>query len=367
MARIPFKHGLHWIGKICMINRAHKGDSKMQNHRGHYISIYPLMLWIAVFILPTTVWASDDEPDSSLVSILKFSNPQRDNDKVIENGRRLLKILIKARDDQELSLASVSRKAVTSEDNENWFRLRSQVKGKPNLNIAYFSHVDLLEAYDADIRPPTSLKSGKPIIESITRERADRMFQETFDSLLSAGLVSSDRALTDNIRLKGLRATFGRTGETATTEWIEEYMYFVPLTIEGIGVGTYYKEFGITVNVHRSGKIRRIEISGMGIASNKEGLVKVAGQVRQIPRKLDIRQSLASLFLNVSVTINPVGTRYILTPMTLGRANIPRKLYTVSPTFNTADGKEFHAPYYIASYAIDDANSKPRLIPKRDQ
>ena len=50
--------------------------------------------------------------------------------------------------------------------------------------------------------------------------------------------------------------------EGTTVEWVDEYVFFVPTKVAGIPVGTEVPEYGVTVNVHKSGNVRRIEISG---------------------------------------------------------------------------------------------------------
>lgn len=169
--------------------------------------------------------------------------------------------------------AHASSEVVVSEMAESdGRRVELTVSGEHHMFGLYESARDSVEVF-AGIGNRGELPS-----RVIAQSEASRILQRVYLELLGSGLVSSDRVSLDDAELHLVQAAEGNRDEVLRT-WVDEYAYFIPVKLGGIEVGTPTRRFGIWVNVHRGGRVRRIELLGVQMLSTSQGGTTAATEV----------------------------------------------------------------------------------------
>jgi hypothetical protein len=140
--------------------------------------------------------------------------------------------------------------------------------------------------------------------------------------------------------------------EGTTRTWVDEYVFFVPTKIDGISVGTDTQEYGVTVNVHKSGNIRRLEISGAALAANETGTATVTKTVVRSVRAQSGEAEARAIF-GQNAVVQSLGQRFVLDENAPGGELVPRLLFQVSSVSVGQAGEQIIGKAFVASSAAD--------------
>jgi len=219
----------------------------------------------------------------------------------------------------------------------------------------YESRDDSFEVFDSSIHPTT------PAAGDLGDAYATKIFMASFARLVSAGLIDPSRVRVADVVTRRVHASEGDQGGLRRT-WIDEHAFFVPLTIDGIHVGTTEGEYGLHINIHRSGKLRRVALSGAAIAANEPGAVARARTVKRAQRAIPA-EAVARAKIGAA-DIRPLGLRYLVNENAVQSEDlIARDLLWVSPTGVGASGEVLHGKAYIVSSAVNDAGDSVEISP----
>jgi hypothetical protein len=218
------------------------------------------------------------------------------------------------------------------------------------------SHDDSFEVFDNSIRPASATGAD------LTIEQATAAFEASYGQLVASGVVDPTRLRRADAITRIVHAAEGDQNGMRRS-WINEHIFFVPLTIGGIRVGTTEGEYGLNIHVHRSGKIRRIALSGAGIAANEPGSVSLSQSVNRAERKTPA-ETTAVAQLGAS-EVHSLGLRYVVNEdATAADDLVARDLLLVSPTSTGPSGETVHGKAYLVSYAVNDPSDAVDISPK---
>jgi hypothetical protein len=235
-------------------------------------------------------------------------------------------------------------------------RYEAQLAAAPGMYVRYETENDSFEAYDT-----RSMGEPGPSASDISLDAAKKIFADKLAQLQAAGLVSSKIVTGQEIQTHEVHCAEGSNQEGLRRDWIDEWVLFAPASIEGIHVGTLDQEFGVVANVHKSGRIRRIEIAGAAISADEPGVITVTGTAVAAKRPTPADQ-LAKAKLGAQALIKPSTRRYVTDDRGNGAA-VPRELLTVNPAGTGADGATIYGKAYVVSYAIDNASDQIDVWP----
>jgi hypothetical protein len=191
-------------------------------------------------------------------------------------------------------------------------------------------------------------------------------FAQIYDALEDKGVVSSDRVSREDVELHEVGAAQGdRDGLHRT--WVDEYAFFAPVKLGGVELGTPTSRYGIWASIHRSGKIRRIELIGTAFLSSSGGNAVASDQVTEV----DIQPTpdVDAFVLSVVgvARIEPLGVR-LLVPSNLSDLDEkiePHRLFQAIPRIVFPEtGEVGNGKAYSISYSLVDAGGKLNIFPK---
>jgi hypothetical protein len=122
-------------------------------------------------------------------------------------------------------------------------------------------------------------------------------------------------------------------------------------------------EYGVSINVHRSGKIRRIAIGAARVAADELGaVVRGRSTVRVGRRDADVANWIHTRFPDAS--IRPLGVRHVVSFENGASDVTPRELFDVAPRFTESDATIVESKHFTAGYPVDAATAEPTLWPE---
>lgn len=199
--------------------------------------------------------------------------------------------------------------------------------------------------------------------ETILKDAARAIFEEVFRKLVDRGVIRPDRAEVRRAELHEVHAAEG-TEEGVLRQWVDEYAFFVPLKVDGIEVGTLNRRFGVWINVHRSGKIRRVELTGLGLLSpDGFGIIRLPATRGTVPEP-NVTKFVADAI--GEARLYDLGVRLLL-PRNVSDFDeeiLPHRLFSVVPKISgpgveqTLNGKAM-----VASYALGDSANTLTISP----
>jgi len=217
---------------------------------------------------------------------------------------------------------------------------------EPTLKGRHGSRDDSFEVYDVKFGTTT------PQPGDVDPRTALGIATSVFNNLLSRGIVDGTRSSISDIVVQQIHAMQRSYPDGTTREWVDEYVFFVPTKIAGIAVGTEVEEYGVTVNVHKSGNVRRIEISGAALAANESGAAIVTRSVGRAVRAQsgDVE---ARAILGQGSIVKSIGERFVVDENGPGGDLVPRTLFQVSPVGVDQAGSQVVGRVFVASNAVD--------------
>jgi hypothetical protein len=234
-------------------------------------------------------------------------------------------------------------------------RFDADIGDDDTLKGRYESRDDSFEVFDTTLSPIT------PATRELDDEAASAQFTAIYGRLVSAGVVDPARVRAVDVIARQAHASEGDQNGLRRT-WIAEHAFFVPLTLNGVRIGTAQGEYGLHINVHRSGRLRRIALSGAAIAAGEPGALTTPRTVRRAERTTPAEVIARGTVGNAE--IRPLGLRYLLDEGATGSQDlIARDLLWVSPTGVGPEGEVVHGKAYVVSYAVNDAGDAVELSP----
>jgi hypothetical protein len=227
----------------------------------------------------------------------------------------------------------------------------ARIDTMPTVWAAYERRLDAVSALDTTVTRDTGSEA------SVDEGKARDIFLSVFQRIAAQGLIEADRFDLARVRLSHVRQGEGRTNEPAV-ERIKEYVFFVPSLVRGIEMNdAAFHGFGVTVRVHRSGKVSAIKISGMSISDLGDNSVKTVATVERRVASADLDARAAREFAGAAVT--PIGLRYAVD----GSGNVePTQTYKVVHE-SVVDGNLVHSRAQYIHYKIDRADAPASVWP----
>jgi hypothetical protein len=250
----------------------------------------------------------------------------------------------------------VSRSNIDVPGEAHHARVDAELSTVANMFGRYETRDDSIEVYD---NTPNKMA---PSASDLSKDAATKVFAAALDRLTSAGLVDASRVQSAGAVVREIHASEGNnTG--VQKHWVDEYAFFAPLSLNGIHVGTFSDEYGVWINVHRSGKVRRIQISGLAIAAAESGAVTPAGSVASVARAASGVAAAARSKLGTS-DVEDIGQRYVVNENAAGPEVLtPRRLSRVVPMGSGPAGETIRGKAYVASYAVNDGSGDVLISP----
>lgn len=187
------------------------------------------------------------------------------------------------------------------------------------------------------------------------------LFAATFRTAGLRKLIPAVGFVAANARLSYGRQGEGRMGQ-APKEWVSEYRFTVPRTINGIEV----LDAGFEVAVHRDGKLARLKKFGPSVLSTTDD----AGAEKPTAGGYTFSASVSADDTSSRVkaeypkaTIQPLGMRYWLPPGRMNGVVEPQQVYFVVPTA-TVGGQEVHGRGMYVAYSVSSASAATTVWPK---
>jgi|GEM_PF-4158186 len=259
-----------------------------------------------------------------------------------------------------LGLESNAEVVVQSVSQETSRRVEMHVANGSDMFAVYESARDSIEVFTGvgnrgvEPRAPVSLSGART------------KFAAVWDALVGQGVISPERVSRDDVELHEVGAAQGDRDGTHRA-WVDEYALFAPVKLGGVELGTPTSRFGMWVNVHRSGKVRRIELAGTAFLSSSEGDAAAPGQ----PAGIDSQPAPdvdAFVLSTVGVSrVEPLGIRLLL-PANLSDFDgeiQPHQLFRAIPRIIIPEtGEVGNGKAYSISYSLLDAGGKLNVFPK---
>jgi hypothetical protein len=186
-------------------------------------------------------------------------------------------------------------------------------------------------------------------------------FSSAFVSLVAGGAVSATGLDPGSSRLARLMQGEGRSGQLPV-ERVKEYVFRVPRLINGIEVF----ETGVSVNVHRNGKVARVAAFGPTVIS------AVTDGGAEVPTEkgyfFTAKYSQGDADARVrteypKATVRPLGIQYWLPEGLPSAVVAPSYMYFVSHT-SVIEGRTINGRGFYVSYSSAEANAAPTIWPK---
>lgn len=237
-------------------------------------------------------------------------------------------------------------------------RYEAALDNAPGVYTRYETQDDSFEVYSTN-----ALGEPAPAATDIAKDAAIQIFDDTLESLYSSGVLNRSNVSRKDLVVREIHCSEGDQSGLRR-DWIDEYLLFAPATIEGVHIGSMEREYGVTVNVHKSGQVRRIEISGAAIAASEPGTIGTVRQVQRAQRTTDL-DALAKGALGSESLISRIGLRYVADELASG-VLVPRdlvKVYPARPGDVAVDGQPLYGKAYMVSLAIDDASDRIDVFP----
>lgn len=232
-------------------------------------------------------------------------------------------------------------------------RQESAVQEQTELWARYETLGDSFEVYTT-----RSLGEAAPSASDVSEDAARTVYLSVVERLYASGLVAKARVDTSNTVTRRITCAEGNE-KGLIRSWVDEYLFFVPVTIDGIALDAKEREIGVSVNVHKSGSVRRIEIVGAAIASGDDGTV--VRSVESVQRAVTLEAAAES---QVGPSrIESRGVRYILDEFAGGGEVTPRETVVAFARQTGPAGESYFSKGFTVSSAVDDASGRISVSP----
>jgi hypothetical protein len=243
---------------------------------------------------------------------------------------------------------------IAGKDGDN-LRMDMAVDASASLLGRYESADDSFEVFEA------AAPAMKPEPSDIDETRARAIFESTLRSLQASGVVSPERSKASDVTTRAFYAAEGNQ-DGAKRKWVNEYVFFVPTKINGVGVGIFSREYGLWINVHRSGRVRRIELSGTSATAPDGSTISVVRSVARAATPPPSVENATKAAFKDSTT-EPLGLRLVLENVPSSGEVAPRELFRVVPLNTASDGTQFRSKAFVASYPLADDGAEITISP----
>jgi len=235
-------------------------------------------------------------------------------------------------------------------------RVHLGLRGHDGLTAGYDSSRDEIWAWNEsamnDYTSPKDIGLGA----------AKGMFKSTLARVLSESLVAPTglNLDPDAAEVSLIKQVIGRSDGSFRSEMVKEYSFFAQRRINGIPL----MDAGVRVNVHRTGVVTLINVSGPTVEADVVQGVEVP---RRAGRKVTRTVPDTDLASRVQreypgATIKPLGLVY--KPADGVDAVVaPTQTYTVSSNTTLPNGKTMHGRLQYLHYSLEDAAASPVVWP----
>jgi hypothetical protein len=218
------------------------------------------------------------------------------------------------------------------------------VKKLPTIRAEWDSSTDTFNAIDVEL---ARVRDGVEVSESEARGRASAALQ----SMVAHGVIAPDAFSMSDADVHRVVQGVGSSAGEAPVESTKEFRFFLPRRIDGIVVNDGgHLDLGMRILVHRSGVVRGIKISGLGLSAT----VAAGSEGQPIDSSVFDRRVTAEF---PDSTITPLGLRY-----SLGSDGEPRQVYRVSRNV-MVDGALVHSRAKLVYYSTKDGSTAPQIWP----
>jgi hypothetical protein len=291
---------------------------------------------------PTVEKGSSAIVTSDAVPVVRFARPSRSEVQVSQGIGRIAAVL-----SPTARAAAVRQDRMPLAANATVQNVRFDLDfDTPTLKGRHESRDDSFEVYDIQFA------TSRPQPGDVDPAGALGIFKGVFNSLLSRGILDAARSSISDMVTRQVHAVERSYPEGTTREWVDEYVFFVPTKIGGIPVGTDVLEYGVTVNVHKSGNVRRIEISGVALAANEPGAAMITKTVGRAVRAQSGEAETRAIF-GQNAIVQSLGQRFVVDENTPSGELVPRTLFQVSPVGVGPAGEQVVGKAFVASNAAD--------------
>jgi hypothetical protein len=292
-----------------------------------------------------TVLEASRSQVGDVLTAFELNRPVRDATEVNATGTEMLNLLA----GKEVGAIDVSR---SSSVTGTWDLSPSKELG---LSLSYRGSNDFFAVTNEEV---TSAYAGEP---DVGEAGARALFETTFQAAGHRKLIPTVGLLTANARLWYGRQGEGKIGQ-APREWVSEYRFTVPRTINGIEV----LNAGFEVAVHRNGTLARLKRFGPSVLSTTDdkGTERPTanGYTFSAMVSADDIGSRVKLAYPKAI-IKSVGMRYWLPPGRVSGVVEPQQVYFVVPTA-TVGGQEVHGRGMYVAYSVSLASTPATIWPK---
>lgn len=327
-------------------------------------------MWIKLRTVPLAVQAGlillgcagDDLRESQVeaqalaaadLPVVRVNAPGRSSTQVADKMAALATAFGKTASGRDLA---VKRTDLPMLGNVRHARHETEVAGAPGVFARYETENDAFEVYDVG-----SMGETAPSASDIDANAARKVFSANLEKLYAGGLVSRDAVTGSELVTREVHCTEG-DDKGVKRDWIDEYLIFAPTTIGGTRVGTTSRDYGVTMNVHKSGRVRRIEITGAAITASEPNTVAVVRSVKHVQRA-NSNEALAKGKFGADALVKSAGLRYIADELASGEL-VPRDVLKVHPAGRGPKGEQVYGKAYTVSLAVDDASDNLDISPK---
>lgn len=309
------------------------------------LSVY-LWLVLTLTLVLSACSKSIEEPEGSIegqvssalswpstVRDFSIAIPQRDEADVKQPLAALLTVM----SGEQVEESDLAGEAITEK------RYAFTVRNLPAVRAEWNSSSDTFEAINVEL---ARVREGIEIEEADALERADAALQ----SLIAHGVVDGDAFSMGDVDVHRVVQGVGSSVGGPPVESTKEYRIFLPQRLDGIIVSNgRHLDLGIRILVHRSGVVRGIRVSGLGLnpvaaAGSDKGTVDSAVLDRRVQSEFP------------SSTITPLGLRY-----SLGSTEA-RQVYRVSRK-TVIDGVDINGRAKLIYYSVKDGSAPPQIWP----
>ena len=273
-------------------------------------------------------------------------------------GARLRKLssILTGRDLSDVSFV----KLATAVNAAGPARMLQGVDDQPGLSVGYDPNGD--QAWAADEAIMNIRMTGVDIGQSAATDA----FRTVFQNLVNAGLLDGRHLDSTKAHVSYIMDGTGQVGTTYAVEAINQYIFHVPQTVNGIPVahpGNAAQKSGVTIGVHRSGAIAHIKISGVNVHSSQTAGVDTPwsdGYV--LTRNVTHSSLLKDLQAQYpSATIFEHGLQYRLVGGAAAAVE-PADVFSVSVT-SEINGHTIHGRRQYFYYSVKDPTASPVIWP----
>lgn len=247
---------------------------------------------------------------------------------------------------------------VASENEADDEHVPVAVPGSPTLSGLYQNATDYFEASDSSILRDRQI--GKDVGEA----GATAVFHRIKGSVIAKlGINAKQFETTPRIR-RIIQGEGSSRGETARS--VRAYVFHLPISISGIRVYDGTRDAGLSMWVHRDGRVEQLGLRGAGLIIPNDDAFGTApvetGTIRRSVSQGELDRRVEVDFPHSNII--QMGVRYRWPVDGASQMLIPLQAYRISRTTQMADGSTVNSRAIMAYYALDAPDPRPSIFPE---